>query len=153
MRCRYNAVDFLKHSHKIHTMARPLGRNIGCLLCAPTLIYIWSQSLQWCMQYHAILYRCTRLYKIMQAISHKCLNFNESIIKPPVKSWHELMHTSHRLRLSLNHVSMPQSLMNYLPDINNIQHQGWLSPWCWMLFTSGKHPIKHQREYVRDLVP
>ena len=30
--CCYNAVDFLKIHHKRHSIARPLGRDMGCLL-------------------------------------------------------------------------------------------------------------------------
>ena len=56
VRCRYNAVNFLRHSHKIHPIARPLGRDMGCLLCSPILIYIWPQSLQSCMQHHIYIY-------------------------------------------------------------------------------------------------
>ena len=56
MWCHYNLVNFLKNSHKIHPIAHPLGRDMGCLLYAPNLIYIWPRSLQWCMQYHLILY-------------------------------------------------------------------------------------------------
>ena len=38
VQCSYNAVYFLKTSQKIDP--RPLGRDMGCILCAPTLIYI-----------------------------------------------------------------------------------------------------------------
>ena len=38
-------------SHKRHPKARPLGRAMGCLLCAQTLIHILLHSLQWCIKY------------------------------------------------------------------------------------------------------
>ena len=57
MWCRHNTVDFLQNPHKIHPIAHSLGRVMGCLLCARTLIYIWPQSLQGCLQYHDTLDR------------------------------------------------------------------------------------------------
>ena len=41
--------------HKIHLIARPLQRGMGCSLCVLTVVYTLYQSLQWCMQYHVIL--------------------------------------------------------------------------------------------------
>ena len=38
--CRYNAVNCLENYHKIHPIARPLGRGMGCFLWIYTLIYI-----------------------------------------------------------------------------------------------------------------
>ena len=32
VRCRYNAVNFLPNPHKRHPIARPWGRDMGCLL-------------------------------------------------------------------------------------------------------------------------
>ena len=56
VRCRYN--NFLQHIHKRHLIARPLGRDMWCLLWAQTLIDdIVPQFLQYCVQYHAILDR------------------------------------------------------------------------------------------------
>ena len=51
VRCRYNGVNFLQNPHKRHPIARPLGRNMGCLLWINTLIYIPPQLLKWYMQY------------------------------------------------------------------------------------------------------
>ena len=44
-RCCYNAVNFLPHSHKIHPIACPLGRAMGCILRIQTLIYALPQLL------------------------------------------------------------------------------------------------------------
>ena len=55
VRCRYNAVNFLPNHHKIHLIAHPIERGMGCILCAQTVVYTLHQSLQWCMQYHVIL--------------------------------------------------------------------------------------------------
>ena len=55
LECRYNVVSFLKTPHKRHPIACPLGQDMGCLLWIEPLIYILSQSVQWCMQYHLIL--------------------------------------------------------------------------------------------------
>ena len=53
--CRYNAVKFLPNSPKIHPLARPLGRGMGCILWVRTVIFTLPQSLQWLVQYHVIL--------------------------------------------------------------------------------------------------
>ena len=37
VRCRYNAVSFLPNTHKIHPIARPSGRGMGCILWVQTL--------------------------------------------------------------------------------------------------------------------
>ena len=85
VQCCYNAVNLVQNLHKRHPIARPLGRDMGCLLVIQILIYIllwitkrcplshpngWYmgcllviqiliyillQSLQWCTQYHVIL--------------------------------------------------------------------------------------------------
>ena len=57
VRCRYNAVNFLPNPHKIHPIARPLGRGMGCTLWVQIMIYTLPHSLQWCRQYHVILGR------------------------------------------------------------------------------------------------
>ena len=69
MRCRYNAVNFLQNCHKRHTIARPLGRVMECLLWVQTLNDILTQSRQWCVQYHHSCYNesrynATRLYVV-----------------------------------------------------------------------------------------
>ena len=55
-RC-YNAISFLQNFHKRCPIAHPLGRAMRCLLWVQALIHILPHSLQWCMQYHVILYR------------------------------------------------------------------------------------------------
>ena len=57
VRCRYDAGNFLPNSRKRHTIARPLGRYMVCLLKIQHLIYILPPSLQWCMQYIVLLDR------------------------------------------------------------------------------------------------
>ena len=37
VQCHYNAVDFLQNYHKRHPIARPLGRDMGCLLWVTNL--------------------------------------------------------------------------------------------------------------------
>ena len=59
VRCRYNAVNFLKNIHKRHHIARPLGRGMGCLLWIQLLFDILPQFLQSFMQYPTILDRVT----------------------------------------------------------------------------------------------
>ena len=54
LRCRYNAVNFLKNIHKRHPIARPLGRGMGCLLWIHHLIHILPEFLQLFMQYITI---------------------------------------------------------------------------------------------------
>ena len=74
LRCRYNAVSFLKNLHKIHSIARPIGRGMGRLLWIETLIYILSLSVQCCVQYHLVLDRViTAPYCIMHLwLDHNC---------------------------------------------------------------------------------
>ena len=55
MRCRYNAVNFLKNIHKRHPIARPLGWGMGCLLVIHHLSDILPEFLQSFMQYFTIL--------------------------------------------------------------------------------------------------
>ena len=55
VQCRYNTVNFLPNSPKIHPISHLLGWGMGCILWVQTLIYTLPQSLQWCMQYHVIL--------------------------------------------------------------------------------------------------
>ena len=43
---KYSMVNFLKNPHNRHPIARPLGRDMECLLCSQTLIYILPQSVQ-----------------------------------------------------------------------------------------------------------
>ena len=37
VRCLYHAANFLQNSHKRHSIAHPLGRDMECLLCVETL--------------------------------------------------------------------------------------------------------------------
>ena len=39
VRCHYNAVNFLRNPHNTHPIARPWGRDMGCLLCFQYLIH------------------------------------------------------------------------------------------------------------------
>ena len=55
VRYRYNAVNYLTDVKKRHTTTLPLGRSMVFFLCAQTLIHIWLQSLQWCMQNYVTL--------------------------------------------------------------------------------------------------
>ena len=57
VRCCCNVVNFRPNPHKIHPIAHPLGRGMGCILRVKTVIYTLPQSLQWCVQYHVIFYR------------------------------------------------------------------------------------------------
>ena len=57
VRCRYNAVNFLQNNHNRHPIARPWGRDMGCLLWVQALIYILSQSLHYCVHYDIIFDR------------------------------------------------------------------------------------------------
>ena len=66
VRCRYNAVIFLKNINKRHPIARPLGRGMGCLLWIQDLIDILPQFLQLLIQYLTTLHRViTALYCIV----------------------------------------------------------------------------------------
>ena len=82
VRCRYNAVNFLKNINKRHPIARPLGRGMGCLLWIQHLIDILPQFLQLLMQYFTILHRiitaldCTCLWKSPGLIQHKLTVFS-----------------------------------------------------------------------------
>ena len=55
IRCYYNAVKFPRNPHKIHPIAHPLRRSMGCYLWFDALILILLQSTQCCMNYRVIL--------------------------------------------------------------------------------------------------
>ena len=56
--CCKNAVNFLPNPHKIHPIARRLGRDMGCDLTFDTLIYaLLSQSTQCSIEYRVIFDR------------------------------------------------------------------------------------------------
>ena len=57
VRSRYNVDNFLKNIHKIHSIARPLGRGMVCLLWINHLTDILPESVQSFMQYLIILDR------------------------------------------------------------------------------------------------
>ena len=65
VRCRFNAVNYIKRIHKRRPIARPLGRRMGCFLCIQPLIDILPQFLQWCLQYFAVLDRIITLLDCM----------------------------------------------------------------------------------------
>ena len=51
----YIAVNFLQNLKKRHPLAHPVGRVMGCLLCAQTLVYILPQTPQRFMHNEVIL--------------------------------------------------------------------------------------------------
>ena len=46
VRCRYNTDNFLKFPHNRLPIARPLGRDMGCLLWVSSLIHVLLLSVQ-----------------------------------------------------------------------------------------------------------
>ena len=56
VQCLYNMVNFLQNLHERHPIARPSGPAMGCIFWAQPLIDILPKFLQWCVQYHVILY-------------------------------------------------------------------------------------------------
>ena len=72
MQCHYDAVNFLAYPHKIHLIARPLGRDMACNLWFDNLIYILFQSAQCCMKYRVILDR------VVMALNRSNSNSNDS---------------------------------------------------------------------------
>ena len=58
-----------------------LGRHIGCLLRAETLPYILPHSLQWCMQYHAVLGRTITASKCTSTL---CYWYRTNLMITPV---------------------------------------------------------------------
>ena len=57
VRCRYHVVNFHLNPHEKYPIARPLERDMGCMMWVQTVIYILAQSMQWCIQYDVILDR------------------------------------------------------------------------------------------------
>ena len=49
VRCRYNAVSFLHIPHNRHSIARPLGRGMGCLMWFSCLSHVLLLSVQRCV--------------------------------------------------------------------------------------------------------
>ena len=43
-RCRYKAVNFLLNPHNRHPIARPRGRDMGCLLWVPNWVMIYLSN-------------------------------------------------------------------------------------------------------------
>ena len=58
--CIYNIINFLLNPHNRHTIVPLWWWDMKCLLWAPILIYVLSQLLQCCMQYHFFLDYITR---------------------------------------------------------------------------------------------
>ena len=54
VRCHYNKVNFVQNRYKIHPIACPLGRGMGCILWVQTLICTLLQSQQQCNPYQVI---------------------------------------------------------------------------------------------------
>ena len=69
MRCRYNAVNFLKKNSKRRPIACPLGRGMGCLLWIQHVIDILRHFLQLLMQYLTIL---DRVITVFYCTQHTC---------------------------------------------------------------------------------
>ena len=76
VRCRYNAVNFLQSPHKIHPIARPLGRGMRCILWDQTLVYSLPLLLKWCMQYHGISDRVITALDSILATENGCFGQN-----------------------------------------------------------------------------
>ena len=66
--CCYNVVNFLQNCHKMYPIARLLGWGMGRVLWVQTLIYFLPQLMQWCVQYHVILYRIVMAHNCMGCV-------------------------------------------------------------------------------------
>ena len=53
---RYNVVHFLQSHHIKHPITGPLRPGMMCNFWVQPLIYVLPQFLQWCTNYHVILY-------------------------------------------------------------------------------------------------
>ena len=75
VRCRYNAVNFLKNINKRHPIARPLGWAMGCLVDPASDWYSASVStiINAVPYYIALRYNGTRLYKTHQIPKLECI--------------------------------------------------------------------------------
>ena len=81
MWCIYNIINFLLNPHNRHTIARLWRWDMGCLLWVPILIYVLSQLLLCCMQYHFFFWTTLQehvTYQLPQKVRHshvvnKCL--------------------------------------------------------------------------------
>ena len=85
MRYRYNAVRCLQLIYNGHPIARPWGRDMGCLLWVKALINILPRSLQWWMHYRVLLHRViTALHCIF---FYKRVESTLSILRGCVDGW------------------------------------------------------------------
>ena len=57
VRCSYKRGQFYQNIYKRHSIARPLGRGMGCFLWIRPLLDILLLFLWWCIQYLVILDR------------------------------------------------------------------------------------------------
>ena len=80
VQCPYNAVNFLPNQNKIHPITRPLGRGMGCILVVQTVIHTLPQSLQWCVQYHLILYHVITTLDCIGTAMHTCISIVRAIL-------------------------------------------------------------------------
>ena len=81
VRCCYNAVNFLQNHHKRHPIARPLGRDMGCLLWINTDIYSAPVTEVMCaICYIGPHHNGTPLYSLSLKLSHIVMIFICSIV-------------------------------------------------------------------------
>ena len=69
--CHYIRVDFIPNPHDTHPTAHPWGRDMGCLLCLQTLIYVLLQFSS--VKCNITTMNSTNIY-ILQILSAKCVN-------------------------------------------------------------------------------
>ena len=55
--CRYKAGYYHENSHNRRPVARPSGRDMGCLFWKQVLIYLMPQSLKCCMERHMVVFQ------------------------------------------------------------------------------------------------
>ena len=110
MQCHYNAVDFLQNLHNKHSIAHHWGWGMGCLLWVQTLIYVTSESLQYCMQYD---------YVILDRIIRTADGINSVFFPSSLMDEFDIIHSSvlwHNTKLCLlfwhNHWPHPDPVSN-----------------------------------------
>ena len=88
---RYNTVaNFLPNPHIKHPIARPWGRDMGCLSWVQMVIHFLSQSLRYCMQSNAILHR--RIITTNNCLITYCTCYPSAVIRK-MYSFHIMSRT------------------------------------------------------------
>ena len=82
VRCRYNAISFLKNTNNWHSIPRPHGRVMGCLLWVKGLGYVLSRSLQQGIHYRVMLHHVVTAHRYQKDFCEHTNTHRHSVATP-----------------------------------------------------------------------